>query len=59
MLIKGFKELIEGISDKELIELSYFEPNFLHKFCYMLTLEIQTDKEKESYERTSRKTYRE
>ena len=52
MLIKGFKDLIEGISDKELIELSYFEPNFLHKFCYMLTLEMQIDKEKASYERT-------
>ena len=52
MLIKGFKELIGNISDQELIELSYFEPNFLHKFCYMLTLEMQIDKEKESYEGT-------
>ena len=52
MLIKGFKDLIGGISDQELIELSYFEPNFLHKFCYMLTLEIELDKERESYERT-------
>jgi len=52
MLIKGFKDLIKGIGDQELIELSYFEPNFLNKFCYMLTLEMQIDKEKESYERT-------
>ena len=52
MLIKGFKELIGNISDQELIELSYFEPNFLNKFCYMLTLETQIDREKESYERT-------
>ena len=52
MLIKGFKDLIGDISDQELIELSYFEPTFLHKFCYMLTLEIEIDKERESYERT-------
>ena len=52
MLIKGFKDLIGGISDQELIELSYFDPIFLHKFCYMLTLEMQIDKEKASYERT-------
>ena len=52
MLIKGFKDLIGGISDQELIELSYFDPIFLHKFCYMLTLEIELDKERESYERT-------
>ena len=52
MLIKGFKELIGNISDQELIELSYFDSSFLHKFCYMLTLEMQIDKEKESYERT-------
>ena len=52
MLIKGFKDLIGNISDQELIELSYFDPIFLHKFCYMLTLEMQIDKEKESYERT-------
>ena len=52
MLIKGFKNLIEGISDQELIELSYFDSTFLYKFCYMLTLEMQIDKEKESYERT-------
>ena len=52
MLIKGFKDLIGDISDQELIELSYFDPIFLHKFCYMLTLEIELDKERESYERT-------
>tara|TARA_R110000744_G_C18895763_1_gene508567 strand:+ start:72 stop:230 length:159 start_codon:yes stop_codon:yes gene_type:complete len=52
MLIKGFKKLIGDISDQELIELGYFDPNFLIRFCYMLTLEIQVDKEKESYERT-------
>jgi hypothetical protein len=52
MLIKGFKDLIGDISDQELIELSYFDSSFLHKFCYMLTLEIELDKERESYERT-------
>ena len=52
MFVKGFKDLIGDISDQELIELSYFDSSFLNKFCYMLTLETQIDREKESYERT-------
>ena len=28
MLIKGFKDLVEGISDQELIELSYLDLSF-------------------------------
>tara|TARA_R110000796_G_C14205850_1_gene392514 strand:+ start:257 stop:409 length:153 start_codon:yes stop_codon:yes gene_type:complete len=50
MFVKGFKALIKDITDQELIEISYYESGFINKFCYMLTLEIEIDKEKESYE---------
>ena len=52
MYAVGFKGLLEQLEDKELIELIYLDPTFLHKLCYMLSLEYQLEKISKSYDRT-------
>jgi hypothetical protein len=45
MVNKEFRSLFNSLSSEEIIELSLMDPDFLSTFCYMLTLEIQSNKE--------------
>tara|TARA_R100000908_G_scaffold65367_1_gene54937 strand:- start:9618 stop:9764 length:147 start_codon:yes stop_codon:yes gene_type:complete len=45
MLSKGFKEILNDFSNDDLIFLIKSDPYFITDFCYMLSLEIQLDKE--------------
>lgn len=45
MYAVGFKGLLEQLEDEELTELIYLDPSFLHKLCYMLSLEFQLEKQ--------------
>ncbi len=54
--MRMFSNLLGGVSDYELIELGVCDPDFFENFCYMLTLEIQIDNERKSYERAQRQT---
>ena len=56
MVINGFKGLLDSLDNQELSELGYLDPFFLYKFCYMLSLEIELEKQTKSYERKQRKT---
>jgi len=58
MVINGFKGLLDSLDNQELSELGYLDPFFLYKFCYMLSLEIELEKQTKSYERKPRKTRR-
>lgn len=43
---REFTSLLNDLSSEEIQELSLIDPEFLDIFCYMLTLELQLDKEK-------------
>jgi len=45
LISKEFRNIFNSLSDQEIIELSFYDPYFLETFCYMLTLELQTNKE--------------
>ena len=45
MINKEFRSLLNSLSSEEIIELSLMDSHFLDTFCYMLTLEIQVEKE--------------
>ena len=55
-VLRGFKGLLDNLEEQELTDLGYMDPYFLYKFCYMLSLEIELEKQTISYERKSRKT---
>ena len=57
-VLRGFKGLLDNLEEHELTDLGYMDPYFLYKFCYMLSLEIELEKQTISYERKSRKTRR-
>ncbi len=42
---KEFTSLLNDLSSEEIQELSLIDPDFLKVFCYMLTLELQIDRE--------------
>lgn len=46
LISKGLKDILEDFSEKEFILLMQADPYFLFDFCYMLSLEIQLDKER-------------
>ena len=54
--LRGFKGLLDSLEEHELSDLGYMDPYFLYKFCYMLSLEIELEKQTNSYERKQRKT---
>ena len=45
MISREFRNLFNSLSDQEIVELSFYDPLFLENFCYMLTLELQINKE--------------
>lgn len=45
MISREFRNLFNSLSDKEIVELAFYDPFFLENFCYMLTLELQINKE--------------
>lgn len=45
MINREFRSLLNSLSSEEIIELCLMDYNFLDTFCYMLTLEIQVEKE--------------
>ncbi len=45
MLSKGFREILNDFDNDDFIFLIETDPYFLRDFCYMLSLEIQLDKE--------------
>lgn len=45
IISSGFRELLFNLTEKEFILLAQSDPYFITDFCYMLTLEIQLDKE--------------
>ena len=51
MFAKGFKGLLESLDEDELSELIYLDPFFIYRFCYMLSLEFQLEKEEIVYDR--------
>jgi len=48
MIKKGYREIINDFEDEDLILLIQSDPYFISDFCYMLSLEIQLDKEAKS-----------
>jgi|TARA_Y100000389_G_C17423156_1_gene497965 hypothetical protein len=48
MIRKGFREILTEFEDDDLLLLISSDPYFLHDFCYMISLEIQLDKEAKS-----------
>lgn len=45
MLSKGFTEILNDFSNDDFIFLMESDPYFITDFCYMLSLELQLDKE--------------
>ncbi len=45
MLSKGFREILNDFDNSDFIFLIESDPYFLQDFCYMLSLEIQLDRE--------------
>jgi hypothetical protein len=45
MINKEFRSLLNSLSQEEMVELHIMDPYFLYTFCYMLTLEIQLEKQ--------------
>tara|TARA_R100000908_G_C3607943_1_gene59645 strand:+ start:164 stop:322 length:159 start_codon:yes stop_codon:yes gene_type:complete len=45
MIKNEFRFLFNTLSDEEIIDLHLLDPYFLDIFCYMLTLEVQTERE--------------
>lgn len=45
MISKEFRNLFNSLTSEEVIELHMMDPYFLETFCYMLTLELQVDRE--------------
>jgi|TARA_R100000081_G_C4820201_1_gene179170 hypothetical protein len=45
MISKEFRSLFNSLSQEEIIELHLIDPEFLSIFCYMLTLELQNERE--------------
>lgn len=45
MINKEFRNLFNSLTSEEIMELHLMDPYFLEIFCYMLTLELQTDRE--------------
>tara|TARA_R110000851_G_C12683484_1_gene524111 strand:+ start:155 stop:325 length:171 start_codon:yes stop_codon:yes gene_type:complete len=45
MIKKGFSEILSDFEDEDFILLIQSDPHFLLDFCYMLSLEIQLNKE--------------
>jgi len=45
MISKEFRSLLNSLTSEEIIELHMMDPSFLDTFCYMLTLELQIEKE--------------
>jgi hypothetical protein len=45
MISKEFRSLLNSLTSEEIIELHMMDPLFLDTFCYMLTLELQIEKE--------------
>jgi len=45
MLSKGFNEILNDLSDDEFKFLMKSDPYFITDFCYMLSLELQLNKE--------------
>jgi hypothetical protein len=43
---REFTSLLNDLSTEEIQELSLIDPSFLDTFCYMLTLELQLEREK-------------
>ncbi len=46
MISNEFRLLFNSLNDEEIIELHLLDPFFLETFCYMLTLELQFNREK-------------
>ncbi len=45
MISKEFRNLFNSLTSEEIVELHMMDPYFLDTFCYMLTLELQVNKE--------------
>ena len=45
MISREFRNLFNSLSDQEIVELAFYDPFFLENFCYMLTLELQINRE--------------
>tara|TARA_B100001093_G_scaffold64440_1_gene54368 strand:+ start:9060 stop:9206 length:147 start_codon:yes stop_codon:yes gene_type:complete len=46
MLNKNFTYFLQSISNEEIIELHLMDPHFLNSLCYMVSLELHLQKEK-------------
>ena len=45
MIDREFRNLLNSLTSEEIIELHMMDPYFLEIFCYMLTLELQINRE--------------